>query len=313
MDELINQIEELHSSPTVALKIFNLLKDPEFQMQELKKCLEADPALAAAILRLVNSSRFGLSRTIGNLTQAVALLGVRSLRLAVLSFGLIDRLTRGAPADVCKDYWRRALTMAAAASRLCRGQKTVPSDEAYAAGLLADSGVLLFAQVHPDQYVALYEEQGHGPGLLAAERQQFGFDHANLGSRLLAGWNLPDQLTHAVRNHHTDSRDGSFLQRAVRAGDMLADVLWIPRTPRLAEAQRFLEAKFDLGLDGFISLAVDCKNDIRSAADQFRVTLEGSIDCKALLKNALEQFRSEAIGATLDLDSLVAAVEGDYS
>ncbi|MCP4549557.1 MAG: HDOD domain-containing protein, partial [bacterium] len=63
MDDLISQVKELHSSPTVALKIFKLLKDPDFEMEELKKCLEADPALAAAILRLVNSSRFGLSRT----------------------------------------------------------------------------------------------------------------------------------------------------------------------------------------------------------------------------------------------------------
>ncbi len=312
MDDLISQVKELHSSPTVALRIFKLLKDPDFEMAELKKCLEADPALAAAILRLVNSSRFGLSRTIGSLAQAVALLGARSLRLAVLSFGLVDRLTRGTPASVCNDYWRRALTMAAGASRLCRGHDSVPCDEAYAAGLLADSGVLLFAQVQGDEYISLYAEQGHGPELAAAELEYSGFDHAALGAQLLSGWNLPGKLTHAVRSHHTDSRDGALLQRAVRAGDMLADVLWVPGTPRLAEAQRFLAAEFDLSLDGFIALAVDCKKDIKASAEQFRVTLEGSIDCKAILKRAVDQYRAEALNATLDLDALNAVVEGDY-
>lgn len=55
------------------------------------------------------------------------------------------------------------------------------------------------------------------------------------------------------------------------------------------------------------------QNDIQSSADLFRVTLAGSIDCKDLLKRALHQYRSEAMDATLDLDSLIAAVEGDYS
>ena len=313
MDVLIDQIEELHSSPTVALKVLNLLKDPDFQMPELEKCIEADPALAAAILRLVNSSRFGLSRTISSLSQAVALLGARSIRLAVLSFGLVDRLTRGTPAEVCQDYWRRALTMAATASRLCIGNRTAPPDEAYTAGLLADSGVLLFAQVQSDQYVSLHTEHDHGPELIAAERKHSGFDHAALGARLLARWSLPEQLAQAVRSHHTGSSDGSALCQAVRAGDMLADVLWVPGTPRLAEAQQFLAAQFDLDLDGFISLAVECKNDIQSSADLFRVTLPGAIDCKDLLKRALDQYRSEAMDATLDLDSLMAVVEGDYS
>ena len=71
--------------------------------------------------------------------------------------------------------------------------------------------------------------------------------------------------------------------------------------------------QYDIDLDGFISLAVDCKNDIQSNAELFRVTLEGTIDCKALLKRALDQYRSGAIDAALDLDSLIAVVEGDYS
>ena len=313
MDNLIDQIEELHSSPTVALEAFNRLKDPDFHMPELEKCLAADPALVASILRLVNSSRFGVSQTVSSLSQAMALLGARSIRLAILSFGLVDRLTRGAPAEVCQDFWRRALTMAAVASYLCRGNKTVLPDEAYTAGLLADSGVLLLAQVQCDEYVSLYAKHGHGSELIAAERKRLGFEHAALGARLFSRWSLPEQLTLAVQYHHTNVRNGSPLQRAVRAGDMMADVLWVPGTPRLAEAKEFLGAQFDLSLDGFISLAVECKADIESSADLFRIKLADSIDCKDLLQRALTQYKSEAMDASLDLDSLIATVEGDCS
>jgi HD-like signal output (HDOD) protein len=313
MDKLIDQIGELHSSPTVALKAFNLLNDPDFHIPELERCLEADPALTVAILRLVNSSRFGLTRKVSSLSQAVALLGARSIRLAVLSFGLVERLTRGTPAEVCQDYWRRALTMAVTASRLCRDNKTASSDEAYTAGLLADSGVLLLAQVQCDKYASLYKEHSHGAELIAAERKLLGFDHSALGARLLARWNIPEQLTLAVESHHTDTGNGSYLQRAVLAGDMLADVLWTPGTPRIAETRKFLATEFDLDIDDFITLASECQADVRTSAETFHVTLSASIDCEDLLKRALKQHRSEAMDATLDLDGLTAVTEGDFS
>ena len=237
MDRMIDRVEELHSSPLVASKVLRLLKDPEFQVQEVEKYLETDPALTATILRLVNSSCFGLSRKVLSLHRAITLLGSRSLRLVVLSFGLVDRLTRGVPVKVCADYWQRALTMAAAASRLATGRKGVSADEAYSAGLLADIGVLVLAQTDTEQYVALYEEIGHCKGLLCEEQRRFGFDHPSLGARLLSRWNLPERLSASIAQHHDEKVEGGYLDLAVLAADMLADVLWTPATPRLPEVR----------------------------------------------------------------------------
>lgn len=313
MDRLIDRVEELHSSPMVACEILNLLKDPQFQVRDVEQHLEADPALAAAILRLVNSSCFGLSRKIASLHEAVTFVGTRSLRLAVLSFGLIGRLTRGTPAKVYHDFWRRALSMAAAASHLCAGRDVIPPEEAYSAGLLADIGVLVFAQVDTERYVSLYEEHGHGSKLVEAERRQFGFDHPALGTRLLSRWNLPEQLTQAVAGHHDGCAGGGLLDLAVLAGDMLADVLWTPETPRLPETRRFLTSEFGLDLDGFISLAAECKRNITDNAELFRVELAGSIDCDALLKHALRRYKAEAMETSMDWDSLTAIVDRDFA
>ena len=329
MDCLLDRVQQLHSSPIVACQILSLLKDPEFQVGEIAVQLEADPALAASILRLVNSSCLGLSHKIASLPQAVTYIGARSLRLAVLSFGLVDHLTRGTPVQVCHDYWRRALTMAAVASHLCTDRTQTPPDEAYSAGLLADIGVLIFAQAdterpdterpdteRPDteRYLSLYAQYGHGRELVMMERRDFGFDHAALGARLLSRWNLPTQLTRAVAGHDRDDRpSNSVLERAVLAADMLADVLWTPQTPRLAEAQRFLTSHFGLDLDGFISLALTCKADVARNAESFRVELAGSIDCAALRKQALSQYKTEAMETAMDWDSLTAVKEHDCS
>lgn len=314
IDRLLERMDELHSSPAVACQVLDLLKDPEFQIQEIATHLEADPALAASILRLVNSSCLGLPRKIASLQQAVTYIGARSLRLAVLSFGLVDQLTRGTPLLVCRDYWRRALTMASAASQLCAKSKQTPPDEAYSAGLLADIGVLVFAQVETERYVAMYDELGHSRELVKAERRNFGFSHAVLGGVLLSRWNLPKQLTLAVARHDDGRRPAKTLVgRAVAAADMLADALWAPQTPRLPEAQAFLAVNFGLDIDGFISLAVACKAGIAQNAELFRVELTGSIDCDELKAQALKQFKTEAMETAMDWDSLTAIKEHDYS
>ncbi len=58
---------------------------------------------------------------------------------------------------------------------------------------------------------------------------------------------------------------------------------------------------------------MECENGIQSNTNLFRGTLTGSIGCKVQFKRALNQYRSEAMDATFDLDSLIAAVEGNCS
>ncbi|HYW79031.1 MAG TPA: HDOD domain-containing protein [Thermoguttaceae bacterium] len=326
IDRLLDRMDRLHSSPAVAYRVLELLKNPEFDIQEVAGLLETDPALAASILRLVNSSCHGLTHPIASIPQAVAYIGTRSLRLAVLSFGLVDRLTRGTPQLVCRDYWRRAMTMASAAAQLCTtpldmnavllgdAVEQVPPDEAYSAGLLADIGVLVLAQVETEQYVAMYDELGHGSELVQAERREFGFSHATLGAKLLAQWKLPTRLTLAVARHDSvKSPPSSMVGRAVVAADLLADALWTPQSPRLPEAQAFLAENFDLDIDGFISLAVACKADIARNSELFRVELTGSIDCEELRNQASNRFRIEAMETAMDWDSMTAFREHDYS
>jgi len=309
MDDLIDRVEQLHSSPLVACKVLNVLKDPEFDIADVERHVETDPGLATAVLRLVNSASFGLAQKVSSLRQAIMLLGNRSLRLTVLSFGLVDRLAWGAPGKVCSDYWRRALTIATAASHLCVGRDGARTDEAYSAGLLCDVGVLALAQLYTDRYVSLYQKQRHGRELMQAERKEFGFDHCTLGAQLLARWSLPKKLTRAVFGHHAKRPGRSALELSVLAADVLTDVLWEPDTPQLPAAQRLLLGTFGLDLDGFISLVLKCKSDIAENAELFHVELVGSINCEALLENALCLYKREAIESALDLDSLTAIMD----
>ncbi len=312
MDAFLDAVDELHSSPTVAWRVLNLLKDPEFDVRDVEAHLEADPALTASILRLVNSAAYGLPRRISSLRQAIMLMGARSLRLAVLSFGLVDRLTRGTPAQVYDDFWRRALTTAVAAARLSREVRRCAADEAYSAGLLADLGVLVLAQVDTNQYVKIYTKHPHGTTLQEAEVSRYGFSHAALGGRLLSRWGIPNPLPVAAANHHLPPVGDALLLQSVYAGTLLADVLWTAGSPLLPKIQEFLERHFDFDLDRFIDLAMECKADIADAAEMFAVRIEGDIDCRRLRHEAARRFREEAIDTAIDYDGVTAVLDQDF-
>lgn len=306
MDRFIDRLDRLHSAPQVACQVLTVLQDENFETCQLVQCLEADPALASSVLRLVNSSYFGLARNVASLQHAVTFLGSRSLRLAVLSFGLLKQLAEDTPAQVYQDYWRRSLTMASVASRLAAHNPELAADEAYSAGLLSDVGLLLLAQLETKSYVSLYQKIGHSPLLIESERELYGFHHGEIGARLLERWNLPECLTDAVAQHHTDPDLNDRLSLAIYIANLLADALWTPQSPQVYEARQLLESEFGMNMDGFISLAVECKEIIHDSAELYQVKLSGSIDCEELLTAARSQYMDEAMEAAIDWDSLAA-------
>jgi HD-like signal output (HDOD) protein len=309
IDQWLRGVPQLHSAPQVAMKVLELTRDVNFDIRKVVDCLETDPALAARLLQVVNSARYGLSRRTTNLRQAISLIGQRSLRVLAMTFTVVEHLTKGAAAELYYSYWRRAVTMAVVGHRLSANRRDINRDDAYSAGLLADMGVLAFAQSDPNRYVPLYKRSAHGPELVEAEHATFGFAHPALGARLMERWEFPEPLIGAVRYHHGGTSEPSPLEIVVRGADLMADVLWVPQSPILESARRFLHAGFGIDTDGFIELAVGCKEDIAINAELFGVRLDANIDCQALLEEARRQQIDLSIETALDMDSLAAAFE----
>src|SRR6218665_1327859 len=90
-----NRAQGLYTLPSVAARVLELTSRPQDDLTELRRCLENDPALVAKLLRVVNSSLFGLHRKVGDLQQTLNVLGMNPLKMLVLGFSLPDRLFRG--------------------------------------------------------------------------------------------------------------------------------------------------------------------------------------------------------------------------
>ena len=205
LQKVADRANDLYSLPAVAMEVLELTKNPQVDAAKLKQCIEADPALTVKLLRVVNSSLYGLSREVSDLNQALALLGTKPLKLLVLGFSLPPGMFAGLVGDVLKRYWRHTLIKAVAARELAEKQSRESSDEAFIAGLLQDIGILVLVQELGEPYVSFVDRVLAGGGDLSdLETRSLGFDHTMLTSRLLAQWKLPNSLVEAVLGKSAD-------------------------------------------------------------------------------------------------------------
>ena len=120
------------------MEVLELTRNPPVDPHALKACSENDPALTTKLLRVVNSSLFGLSREVSDLNQALALLGTKPLKLLVLGFSLPPGLFAGIHGEVLQHYWRHTLTKAVAGREISEQIWNQPGDDAFIVGLLQD-------------------------------------------------------------------------------------------------------------------------------------------------------------------------------
>jgi HD-like signal output (HDOD) protein len=189
----------LFSRPTVAMEVLELAERPQVDARAIKECVEKDPALTCKILRVVNSSLFGLRGEVADLNQAVALLGIKPLKLLVLGFSLPDELFAGVASQQLQWYWTSTLTRAVSARMISQQLWSQPGDEPFIAGLLQDIGILALLRELGPSYVkflaGVIDEHG---ALSAVERETLGFDHTELSAAMLSAWHLPRRITDAI-------------------------------------------------------------------------------------------------------------------
>jgi len=295
IDRLVAKAGQLYSLPTVAMKVLELTQNPTVDAHALKECIENDPALTIKLLRVVNSSLFGLSREVRDLNQALALLGTKPLKLLVLGFSLPSGLFAGVGAAVLARYWRRTLTKAIAARELCETVEKQPGDEAFIGGLLQDLGMLLLIQELDEPYIKFLDTVlTSGKDLKAMEIESMGFDHTMLTARLLAHWGLPEALVDAVNWPESTASERSQLARVLHWAELLAQLLVDDRAEALGQllvggspGQRLTPPQVE-------KLVATLEQKVQQLADVLRLQLPENTDYRELLLRAHAQLAEVA-------------------
>lgn len=209
VEDIIKKTAELPTIPAAALAVMKEAESATGTARTISQHLACDQALSARVLRLANSAYYGLPQQVTDLSEAVVLLGMRSVRnLAVVAatYPWMQRPLSGYALEP-KALWTHSFAVAVGSQLIARRTGLCDSDLAFTAGLLHNIGKVAMS-VWLDRKLAavLGLAQRDRLAFDEVERKLLGFDHAEVGAHLAETWNLPTSLVEPIRYHHEPNR-----------------------------------------------------------------------------------------------------------
>jgi putative nucleotidyltransferase with HDIG domain len=224
--KIIQDIKDLPPMPQVVIKIQHLISNLNSDTKQLAEIIESDQSIAAKVLKMANSAFYGMSGKISSIHQASLLLGYRTLGEIVTMAGashLLSGKMTGYGYDP-QELWKHSLSVAFASKMIAEMKKSSLIYEAHTAGLIHDVGKIILDRYvlenkrEIDDYMSREEKT-----FLDAERNFFGFDHAEIASEICRSWHIPETISLAIKCHHRPSAsNGDELSYILHLADYVA-------------------------------------------------------------------------------------------
>lgn len=201
---ILQRIGEVSTIPEMATEMLRTVGDPNASLADVAALFSQDPALATRVLRLVNSSAFGITQRVANLEQAVAILGARQLRDLVMAVAIshLFRSSENFGQYSRVGLWRHMVAVGACSRLIARSIGIEPIEDIFLMGLLHDFGIVLEDQYVHQPFCRLLRDLNPAQSLVEQERQHLGFDHASLGAHVAEKMKFPPVIRKSIQYHH---------------------------------------------------------------------------------------------------------------
>lgn len=200
-EELINKVGDPKVLPFVARKILETLNNEDCTINDLSAIIEKDQAIAARVLKISNSALYGLRHEVSSLRQAILILGLKTIRSLVLSVS-----TRGLYKNFGmkeKILWDHSVGAAIASKMISAGFGAEVGEVSFVGGLMHDLGKTVMNNESPDVFgevmMNVYNDDNES---IAAEEGMYGFNHAEIGARVIEKWGFNFLLVNILEMHH---------------------------------------------------------------------------------------------------------------
>src|SRR5574343_699911 len=195
--QLRNLDIEIPTQPEVLVKLSLLMAAEDIDLQAMSALVETDMALAAAVLKAVNSSLYGLKGRVQTVQEAITYLGMREVAAITFEMGLRAAFP---PAPELEPVWARASQRGLLMGRM--GQMLgVDPWAAHSAGLFEECGKAVLYRHAPAHYPAMLRAATRDAELVQLEHTAFGVSHDALGAALCESWGLAPAAVVSVRHH----------------------------------------------------------------------------------------------------------------
>ncbi len=188
---------DIPAQPEALVKLSLLMAEAEPDLRALAALVEEDMALAAAVMKAVNSSLYGLKGRVETVQQAITYLGMREVAAITFEMGLRAAFP---PAPELERMWQRAALRGLLMGRLAQAVG-VDAWAAHSAGLFEECGKAVLFRHSPDHYRTMLRAAADDAALCELEHTGFGVSHDALGAALCESWGLAPAVVICVRQH----------------------------------------------------------------------------------------------------------------
>jgi HD-like signal output (HDOD) protein len=221
--EFIRQIT-LPTMPEVAHELIRSLNQEDAPLSLVRRAIAKDPALAVKLLRLANSARYGASRSISSIDDAIAMVGVGQVRTLVLASCLNNAFPVMPGLDRDR-FWRSSQACGAYAHWLA-SRVNADSDQAWLTGFMVRLGELVMAQHIPDCLGEIEKLPQHPGCRWERENALLGFTEGQVTAELARRWQFPEAVVKALDASADPlaARPFSRLGAVLHVAELLADM-----------------------------------------------------------------------------------------
>ncbi|KFZ37652.1 histidine kinase [Shewanella mangrovi] len=195
--EIISRVEQLPRLPKAISELLDTVNDDNAAMELLAEKVSHDALISAKVLRMANSARFGRSREIGSIDEAVIRLGQQPLRILVTASAITSAI-QVAPGISPVEFWGRAFEVAFFSQELAKRAK-LRGDTGFTCGLLHNVGELLLALLEPAKWQQVQAAVAKGADLQQLCMHLIGTEPAEVAATLAAEWRFSDELVEGLR------------------------------------------------------------------------------------------------------------------
>ncbi len=201
LKSIVDRVVDLPTLPDVVTKIMGLIEDPRSTARQINDVMSRDPALAAKILKLVNSSFYGLSNRVTSITQAITILGFNTIRSLAISASVFDLFGASEQGFSYEAFWEQSIGCASVCHYYARHKTPrVQGDTAFVVGLLHGIGKLILDQYAPSDFQDIIDKaRFEGLSFTEAEAGVIETSYADIGYWLAERWKLADQVQHTIK------------------------------------------------------------------------------------------------------------------
>jgi len=247
-NELLADLENgtlvLPTLPEVALRVRDVVDDPEATAADLAVIIITDAALSTRLLKVANSPLYRGRIEIDSVQMAVARLGQKIIRSLVTSL-VMEQMFQATSRNLDQrlhDLWEHSTDVSAICQVLSSSQVNIKADEAMLAGLIHEIGILPIL-MKADEKPELVKNS-------AALDTVIQNIHPRIGAAILKSWKFPDALITAVEEQQNLSRDSEN-------GPDLADLVQVARLQSYMNTERALSSEELASVPAFKKLGVD--------------------------------------------------------